>query len=278
MSELFEFLSKGGFLMIPIAACSVLGLTFFIERLWSLQRPKILPARFLEIVSRLLQERRFTDAEALCMQHDNPAAAVLGAGIRYAGRDRGLIKEVMEEAGRREVFYMERFTNALGAISTISPLLGLLGTVVGLIRMFQRVVGSADAGQSMVDVGLLASGIWQALITTAAGLAVAIPIFLAYRYVLSRVDRYAVEIEDVCLKALDLLVAQEQTPTVSLSPEAAAASPAARRAAGLAQEPRADDAEASSAAASASDAKASDADADASASDGSASRSPEAAR
>lgn len=216
MKEVFEFLAKGGIFMIPIALCSILGLAFFLERLWSLQRTKILPTRFLEVVSRLLQERRFADAENLCMQNDNPIAAVLGAGLRYSGRERELIKEVMEEAGRREVFFMERFTNALGAISTISPLLGLLGTVVGLIRMFQRVVDSANQGQSMVDVGLLASGIWQALITTAAGLTVAIPVFLAYRYVLSKIDRYAVEIEDIGLKAMEVLVQEDQSPNESL--------------------------------------------------------------
>lgn len=221
MSELFEFLSKGGLLMIPIGLSSVIGLALFLERLWSLQRTKVLPARFLEIISRLLQERRFQEAEALCMQHANPVAAILGAGVRYAGRERDLIKEVMEETGRREVFYLERFTNVLGSLSTITPLMGLLGTVVGLIQMFRRVVGSADAGQSMVDVGLLASGIWQALITTAAGLTVAIPIFLAYRYILSRVDRYAVEIEDVSLKALEYMVKPSQRPVAGATSEAA---------------------------------------------------------
>lgn len=220
MSELLEFLSKGGILMIPIGASSIIGLALFLERLWSLQRTKILPARFLEIVSRLLQERRYAEAEALCMQHNNPMASILGAGIRYAGRDRELIKEVMEETGRREIFFMERFSNVLGSISTITPLMGLLGTVVGLIQMFRRLVGGGEAAaQSMVDVSLLAGGIWQALITTAAGLSVAIPIFLAYRYVLSRVDRYAVEIEDVSLKAIELLVQSSQRPNANINDE-----------------------------------------------------------
>ena len=208
MSEVFELIAKGGWLMLPIVICSVVGLTFFLERLWNLQRKKIMPARFLEVVSRLLQQGRFEDAEALCHNNDSPVAAVLGAGIRYAGQDRDVIKEVMEEA----VYFMERFTNALGSISTIAPLLGLLGTVIGMIRMFQRVVGASQQGAAMVDVGLLATGIWQALTTTAAGLTVAIPVFLGYRYVLSRVDRYAVEIEDVGLKAMEMLVPSQQAP------------------------------------------------------------------
>lgn len=223
MSEVFALLSKGGWLMIPIVLCSVFGLTFFLERMFKLQRSKVLPARFLDVVDRLLRERRFSDAEALCNKNDSPVAAVLGAGIRYAGRDRDLIKEVMEETGRREVFLLERFTNALGSIATISPLLGLLGTVLGMIRMFQRVVTAAQGDASRIDVGLLATGIWQALLTTAAGLTVAIPVFLAYRYVLSRIDRYAVEIEDIGLKAVEMLVAEDQAPVDRGDREQAAA-------------------------------------------------------
>jgi biopolymer transport protein ExbB len=227
MGATFDFLARGGWLMVPILLCSVLGLTFFLERLWSLQRQKILPPRFLDVVSRLLSERRFSEAEALCHQSDAPIAAVLGAGVRYAGRPRGLIKEVMEEAGRRELFYMERFTSALGVISTISPLLGLLGTVTGLIQMFQRVVNTSAATGGGVDVGQLASGIWEALITTAAGLTVAIPVFLAYRFILSKIDHYAVEMEEIGLRAVEYLVASTDeapsAPPIKLSEDTARA-------------------------------------------------------
>lgn len=215
MNEAIELLQRGGWLMPPIILVSVAALAFFLERLWSLQRNKILPPRFLEVVSRLLTERRWADAEALCHQNDSPVASVLEAGIRYAGRERDLIKEVMEEAGRQQVYRMERFSGALGSIATVAPLMGLLGTVVGMIRMFQRVVSSADAGASMVNVGLLAEGIWSALMTTAAGLTVAIPTYLAYRFILSRIDRYIVEIEDVALRALELLTAEDEGPTAS---------------------------------------------------------------
>lgn len=216
MTQTIEFLSKGGWLMGPIVLASIVGLALFLERLWSLQRAKILPPRFLEIVSRHMREGRFADAEALCLQSEAPAAAILAAGLRYAGRERALIKEVMEEAGQREVYYMERFTNALGSIATIAPLMGLLGTVIGLIRMFQRIVGSGDAAKAagaVIDVSVLAEGIWQALLTTAAGLTVAIPIFLAYRYLLSRIDRYAVELAEVGTNALDVLVRDAEAPS-----------------------------------------------------------------
>ena len=214
MKEILDLVEKGGWLMAPILLCSLLGLTFFLERLWKLQRHKILPPKFLDVVSRLLKERRFQEAESLCHSNESPISAVLGSGIRYAGADRQLIKDVMEESGQREVFFMERFTTALGSISTIAPLLGLLGTVIGMISMFQRVVTAAGSGKAAVDVSLLATGIWQALTTTAAGLAVAIPVYLAYRYVLSRIDRYAVEIEEISIRALEMLVPAAQAPAL----------------------------------------------------------------
>lgn len=228
MQEVYDLITRGGWLMAPILVASIFGMAFFLERLWSLQRLKILPPRFLEHVDRLLKKGEFDKAEALCQSNNSPIAAVLGAGIRYAGRQRDLIKEVMNETGRRELFFMERFTNALGSIATISPLLGLLGTVIGMIRMFQKVVSSADAGSTMVDVALLATGIWQALITTAAGLAVAIPVFLGYRYVLSRIDRYAVEIEDIALKAVEMLVDVHQSPAAAVAGYAGTHAAAAR--------------------------------------------------
>ena len=217
MNAVLDLIAKGGWMMAPIILCSIVGLALFLERLYQLQRTRVLPSRFIEIVSRHLQDERFAEAEALCHSNPSAIAAVLGAGIRYAGRDRDLIKEVMEEVGRREIFFLERFTNAIGAIATIAPLLGLLGTVIGMISMFQRVVVAAQANQATVDVGLLATGIWQALLTTAAGLLVAIPIFLGYRYIMGLIDRYAVEIEDLGLKAVEMLVPKDQAPTLTAS-------------------------------------------------------------
>ncbi len=213
MSEVFDFLARGGWLMIPIGAASVIALGLFVERLWQLQRNKALPSRFLEVVTRLLKQERFQEAEALCHGNDSHVARVLEAGIRYVGRDREIIKEVMEEAGQREVYFMERFTGALGSVATVAPLIGLLGTVTGMIQVFQRVVNNAGSGQP-VDPGALANGIWEALLTTAAGLAVAIPAYLAYRYVLSIIDRYAIEMGEVALRAAEYLVPEEQRPAL----------------------------------------------------------------
>lgn len=205
MNDVYEFLSKGGLLMIPILGASVVGLGFFLERLWALQRNRVIPPRFVEVIGNMLAEKRFGEAENLCQTNESPIAAILEAGIQHAGCDRSVVKEVMLEKGERELFFLERFVNALGAIATISPLMGLLGTVIGMIDVFQRVVNQAGAGGA-VDPGAMANGIWTALITTAAGLTVAIPVFLAYRYIMGRIDRYAVDLEDVALEMTDYLV------------------------------------------------------------------------
>lgn len=211
IQDVYEFLAKGGWLMIPILGSSVVALAFFMERLWALQHARILPARFVEVVRQMLQERRFEEAERLCQTNDSPIAAMLQAGIHQAGRPRALIKEVMLEKGEREVFFMERFTGALGAIATVAPLMGLLGTVTGMISVFQDVMAQSGQGGA-VNAGGLAGGIWEAMITTAAGLTVAIPVFLAHRYILGRIDRHMVDLEDVSLGMLDLLAAEAIAP------------------------------------------------------------------
>lgn len=221
MNQALELLEQGGALMVPIGFCSVIALGVFLERVWSLQRNKVLPPRFLEVADNLLRQERYADAEAMCHGSDTPIARVLEVGIRYAGRDRDLIKSVMEETGQREVHFLERFTSVLSSVATIAPLLGLLGTVTGMIGVFQGVVGQASTG-APVDPGMLAGGIWEALITTAAGLVVAIPSFLGYRYVIGIVDRYAVEMADVSLKAVEFLVPPQQRPTMPRAAERSA--------------------------------------------------------
>jgi biopolymer transport protein ExbB len=210
MNEVYQFLAKGGWLMIPILGSSVIALAFFMERLWALQRTKIVPPRFVEVVKKMLRERRFEEAEGLCQANESPIAAMLEAGIAQAGRPRAIIKEVMLEKGEREMFFMERFTGALGAIATVAPLMGLLGTVVGMIAVFQGVMLQSGQGGA-VDAGALAGGIWEAMITTAAGLTVAIPVFLGHRYIMSRIDRHAVHMEDISLSVLDDLAAESIT-------------------------------------------------------------------
>lgn len=216
--DVYTFLSRGGWLMIPIAACSVLGLAFFLERLWQLRRTRILPRAFVSRLYELLEEGELDRAEELCRQTDSPLAAMVVAALEHPDADRETLKERVEEVGQREAFHLERFVGALGAIATISPLLGLLGTVVGMIDVFQDVVAQS-AGGGEVQAAALATGIWQALITTATGLTVAIPVYLAYRYLLSRVDQFAVDLEESALDAIDRLIAGRSSEAKSGSDE-----------------------------------------------------------
>ena len=201
MEALYESLSKGGVVMVPIVLCSVTALAIFLERLWALQRNRVLPSGLIALVSRSVREGRPAEAETLCSASSATAARVLQAGIRRRGRPRSIVKEAMEETGRREISFLQRYVGGLGTIAAVTPLLGLLGTVAGMIRVFKQVVDEVGA-RGQVNPGSLANGIWEALVTTAAGLSVAIPAYVAYRYLESRIDGLAIDLEE---RALDLL-------------------------------------------------------------------------
>jgi len=211
MSELFDFLKQGGVLMIPILAFSVVALGVFIERLWSLRPGVVIPREFLGLIRRKVMDGKATEALTLCEGNRSAASAVVASGLRHAGRGRDVIKEAFEEVGRLEVNHLSRFVEVIGTIAAVAPLLGLLGTVVGMIDVFRTVVAEVGGQAGPVNPASLAGGIWAALLTTAAGLSVAIPAFLGYKYLLSRIDRLAIEMEEVCLDLLDLLT--ETTPS-----------------------------------------------------------------
>lgn len=221
MSELWAFLARGGVLMIPILAFSVVALMVFFERLWALQRQKVIPHGFLDLVRRKVREGRAAEALTLCEGNASAVSAVVASGLRYAGRPREVIKEAFEEVGRIEVTHLSRFVEVMGTIAAVAPLLGLLGTVVGMIDVFRAVVAEAGAAAGPVNPGTLANGIWAALLTTAAGLSVAIPAFLGYKYLLSRVDALAIDMEEVSLNLLDLLTNFEPVGAVEAAEEKA---------------------------------------------------------
>lgn len=204
MKEAWDFLVLGGPVMVPIALCSVAALAIFLERMLALQRHRIVPQRFVSLVREHLAAGRIAEAEALCRASETTVAAVLLAGIRQSGAPREVVRESMQDRGRREIATLERFTGVLGAVVTLSPLLGLLGTVTGMIETFQTISASSEAGQ--ISPGALANGIWEALITTAAGLTVAIPAFVLYRVVMARVDSLIGEMEEVSLETAELIV------------------------------------------------------------------------
>jgi biopolymer transport protein ExbB len=196
----YEFLVKGGPIVIPIAICSVVALGVFLERLWALKRSRVIPDGFITRIEQLVGEHRIADALLLCQENQNPMARVMAGALRNARRNRGRVKEAVEEIGKLEASLLERYVEVVGTIAAISPLLGLLGTVFGMIEVFQNV---EEAG--LGDPSVFASGIWEALITTAVGLSVAIPSFIFYKYLLSRVDRLIIEMEDRSLAMIDLV-------------------------------------------------------------------------
>lgn len=210
MYDIYHFLFvKGGPIMYPIVLGSVLALALFLERTWSLRRERVTPSAFRRRVRSLVRKRKLSEAEVLCQENTSALAAVIGAALRVPGETRSEIKEVVGEVGRREVAHMERFVELLGTIAAVEPLMGLLGTVTGLIRAFQRVEALAGKGGG-VNPGALAAGIWEALITTAAGLVVAIPAYVGYRYLQGRVNALVVDMEEDSLEIAELLTAPSE--------------------------------------------------------------------
>jgi len=197
---MLEIFLKGGPLMYPILACSVLALAIFLERLWTYLRVGNGLHLLVRDVEGLVLKERIDEAIIVCQRSGTPLARILIAALRNAGKPRVELKVAVEEVGAREAAPLERYLGLLGTIASISPLLGLLGTVFGMIEAFNVI-----ALQGHGTPATLGGGISQALITTAAGLAVAIPILLAHKYLSSRADRMLLEMEEYSLHVVDLL-------------------------------------------------------------------------
>jgi len=207
--DLMQFIQLGGILMWPIMACSVVALAITLERLWRLRRAQTGMRDFMDAMRSVLRQRRMQEALALCDESDTPAARVVKAGVLQHGRAKADIREAMENAGRLEVPRLERYLGALATCTSIAPLLGLLGTVVGMIKCLAVIMH--EGGQ--VVPGDLAEGIGNALIATAAGLTVAIPSLIAYNYLVSRVDHLVLELEVNASELADLIArGEDDTP------------------------------------------------------------------
>ncbi len=213
MQDLYGFLEKGGILMIPILLASLAALFVFFERLIALRRSEVVPERAYRELLMLIGARRFDDALRFAEQQPTPLARVVDAAVRIRGRSRAVIKEVMEEVGGLEVASLSKNLRLVSTVATIEPLLGLLGTVMGMIKVFQQV-----SAQKHPDISVLAQGIWEALITTGAGLTVGIPAFLAYRYLQGRVERLGRDLEECSLQVLNLMTAEPDGPPAQTSP------------------------------------------------------------
>jgi len=195
-----EFIQQGGVIMYLLLAVSVLALTVIFERAWSLRRSEVIPLDDIQGMEVAVRNGDVNRALQVCRQRNTAMGRILTVALENSGVRRAVMKEILEEAGRQEVAKMERFIGVLGLIAAMAPLLGLLGTVVGMIEVFQQIslvgVGKADA---------LAGGISKALNTTAAGLTVAIPSLIAHRFFEARVDQLVIEIEHYALRFVDLL-------------------------------------------------------------------------
>ncbi len=187
---MFELILSGGFIMAPIILCSILALTIVVERFWTLREQKIAPANLVQQIIKLHNKNRITNEAISKLKKNSPLGQILAAGLRNMNAERELMKESIEEEGRQVVLELERFLNTLGTIASITPLLGLLGTVIGMIKVF-AVITSLGVG----DPKILADGISEALITTAAGLSVAIPSVMFYRFFRGRVDELLLKME-----------------------------------------------------------------------------------
>ncbi len=192
--------------MIPIIACSILALAIVLERFWSLQRRRIIPAALVVQIWQWIQAGKLDGQRIQALRSSSPLGRVLAAGLINRHHPREIMKESIEESGRQVAHQLERFLNTLGTIAMITPLLGLLGTVVGMIQVFAVIT---DIGVG--NPGELAGGISQALITTAAGISVAIPALIFHRYFRGRVDELVLEMEQEAIKLIEVLHGERET-------------------------------------------------------------------
>ena len=199
---MLELVKSGGWLMAPIILCSIAAMAIIVERLWSLQRERVVPEDLVARARRWVMTEELTEERMQALREGSPLGRVLAAGLDSRHLDRELMKESVEEVGRHVVHELERYLNALGTIAAITPLLGLLGTVIGMIKVFAVITA-----QGVGEPRLLAGGISEALITTAAGLTVAIPSLLFHRVLRGRVDALVVTMEKEALRMVGALQA-----------------------------------------------------------------------
>jgi biopolymer transport protein ExbB len=201
-----ELLTAGGWLMVLIVLSSIIVVAICIERLYTLNPKKIAPPHLLATVWKQLKGGEMDEARLRTLKQSSPLGRILAAGLGNAYHGRDVMKESIQEAAAHVVHDLERYLNTLGTIAAVAPLLGLLGTVVGMIKVFAEIMTQGTGNASA-----LAGGISEALITTAAGLTVAIPALVMHRYFTGRIDGIVVELEQETIKLVDALHSEENT-------------------------------------------------------------------
>ena len=197
---MLELVKAGGWLMVPILACSVIAMAIIAERFWTLQRKRITPPNLVVQVWQWAKSGELDEDRIRRLRKSSPLGRILAAGLVNRDSSREMMKESIEDVGRHVVHDLDRYLNTLGTIASITPLLGLLGTVIGMIKVFAVITT-----QGVGDPGVLAGGISEALITTAAGLTVAIPTLMFHRYFRGHVDELVVTMEQEALKMVEAM-------------------------------------------------------------------------
>jgi len=205
-----ELFKAGGLLMWPILICSVISLAIIIERFWSLQQKRIVPKHLVAQVWQWAKVGHLNNQRIRDLSVASPLGRILAAGLVNRSHEREVMKESIEEVGRHVAHSLDRFLNTLGTIASISPLLGLLGTVIGMIKVF-AVITTHGVG----DASILAAGISEALLTTAAGLSVAIPTLMFHRFFRGKVDELVMTMEQEALKMVEVMQGLRENEYVS---------------------------------------------------------------
>jgi len=201
---MLEVFQKGGFLMYPIFICSLIAVTIFFERMFYLRSIRAKSKKFVARIYDLVKKGSIDLAISACRKNPTPISMIILSGLTRYGQSRDEIKEAIEDSANQEIPALERHLPTLSTIGNICPLLGLLGTVFGMIKAF-NVISVMGVGKPEV----LAGGISEALLTTAFGLSVAIPTIVVYNYLSNRVDKLVKEMEVTCIDLLDLLTNSE---------------------------------------------------------------------
>lgn len=204
---MLEIIMAGGWAMVPILACSAVALAIILERFWTLRRKAVIPPELGQQVLTWARTRKLDPKHIDALRETSPLGELLAAALVVRHRSREIIKERVEDTGRHVVHQLERFLNTLGTIALISPLLGLLGTVFGMIEMFFAVMLSGVG-----DPLKMAGGIGEALVCTASGLCVAIPAYFFHRYFRGRVSELVIDMEKQVIALTDELTSISEAP------------------------------------------------------------------
>ncbi len=197
---MIEIVKSGGLLMAPIILCAIIAMGIILERYWTLQSKKVIPEDLTSKVWGWVEKDALDQQQIQTLHQGSPLGQILAAGLINRDRERVIMKDSIEDTGRHVVHEMERYLDTLGTIAAVTPLLGLLGTVIGMVKVF-----TAITTHGVGNPTVLAGGIAEALITTAAGLTVAIPALIGYRYYRNKIDSLVVDMEKEAIKLVEAL-------------------------------------------------------------------------